>query len=300
MVLAEEDAVGPDAQALLDEMADPQLVAEPGDHRLAEDLVRPREGGQAGDEEPLELDERLFEEDDVVDVAGGEAGLTQAEVDGVLGELVIVFLPREAFFLGGGDQHPVAKQGGGGVVEVAGQPEDVHLELSPRPLESWRAGLAWPPSLRRPRLEAQRVSEEPDREGERRDDEEVEDREEDPRLSVADLVRDPFPASPEVAENVNAIRSVVCCVRHRHARVAETPFSLEQPPGRSVRISLCLRCFWSPVALDSSVHTSPRAFSTTVTGYASSTTSRRERGPISTSGRPTPLISRPSKAISAI
>src|SRR5262249_23892404 len=128
-------------------------------------------------------------------------------------------------------------------VEVAGQPEDVHLELSPRLLESSRPRRPWTPSLRRSRLEAQGIGKSPDREGERRDDEEVEDREEDPRLSVADLVRDPFPALPEAPKDVDAVRSVVCCVRHRHARVAETPFSLEQAPGCSARISLCLRCF---------------------------------------------------------
>ncbi len=33
---------------------------------------------------------------------------------------------REALFLGRGDQFAVAQQRGGGVMEVAGQPEDVH------------------------------------------------------------------------------------------------------------------------------------------------------------------------------
>src|SRR6058998_4225 len=68
-------------------------------------------------EKPFVKFERLLEEDDVVDVGGAEASLAQAEVDGVLGELVVVLLAREALLLGGRDQEPVTQQRCGRVVE---------------------------------------------------------------------------------------------------------------------------------------------------------------------------------------
>jgi hypothetical protein len=50
----------------LDELLDPELVAQPGRHRLPEYAVRPRERLETGEQETLELDEWLLEEDDIV------------------------------------------------------------------------------------------------------------------------------------------------------------------------------------------------------------------------------------------
>ncbi len=128
MVLAEHDARGREAEPLLQEVADPHLVAEPRDHRLLEQLSGPRERLHAGEQEPLELEERLLEEHDVVERGGGDAPRPEAEVDRVLGKPVVVLLAAEALLFHGGHELPVAQQHGRGVVEVAGDPEHVHQD----------------------------------------------------------------------------------------------------------------------------------------------------------------------------
>ena len=128
VMLAEQDAVRRHAEARLQQVLDPQLVAEPGDHRLAEDFVRPGEHLHARQEQALELHERLLEEDDVVEVVGRDAGRLQAEVDRALRELEVVLLAAEALLFGRGDEHAVAQDRGGGVVEVAGDAQDVHQD----------------------------------------------------------------------------------------------------------------------------------------------------------------------------
>src|SRR3989442_3304033 len=88
------------AEPILNQVFNPELVSEPGDHRFAEESVRLRKLLKAREEEPFELDERLLEENDVIQVASVNPAGSEAEVDRVLRELEVVLSPGEPLFLG--------------------------------------------------------------------------------------------------------------------------------------------------------------------------------------------------------
>src|SRR5262249_56456747 len=67
-------------------------------------------------------------EHDVVERGGRNPAGTKAEVDGVGRVLVVMLLPAEALLLHGRHQLPVADERRRGVVEVAGDAEDVHQD----------------------------------------------------------------------------------------------------------------------------------------------------------------------------
>src|SRR5262249_4416104 len=103
-MLAEEDLLGRYAEPLLNQVFNPELVSEPGDHRFAEESVGLRKLLKAREEEPFELDERLLEENYVIQVASVNPAGSETEVDRVLRELEVVFSPGEPLFLGCSDQ----------------------------------------------------------------------------------------------------------------------------------------------------------------------------------------------------
>ena len=99
---------------------------QPERDRHAERAEAARREGEVGLEQPLELQERLVVEDDVVDVAELDAGLGQAVVDRVRGKARIVLLAGEALLLRRGDDAPVLDQRGGAVVVEGRDAEDAH------------------------------------------------------------------------------------------------------------------------------------------------------------------------------
>src|SRR5689334_14479243 len=105
MMLAEKNFGRRDAEPFLDEMLNPQLVAEPGDHRIAENPMGTRKGLHARQEQSLELKKRLLEKNDVVQVGSPDGAGLEAKFDRALGEFVVVLLPGKALFLGGGNEH---------------------------------------------------------------------------------------------------------------------------------------------------------------------------------------------------
>lgn len=126
VVIAEQDLIRIDMQVILNDALDPELFLQPVDHRIA-----PYVGGrgkciQRGEQNALKFDQRLFVEDDMLQIVGGDPCLAQAEIDGLLRKAVVVFLAREAFFHRSGDQFAVVEERGGGVVIEAGNTEDVH------------------------------------------------------------------------------------------------------------------------------------------------------------------------------
>jgi hypothetical protein len=78
---------------------DPELVEHPGRHRLAKHRVRSRRGRNRAAHDAIELDQGLFEEGDVVDLAAGDAASFEAEPDRPMREAVVVFNSAETFFL---------------------------------------------------------------------------------------------------------------------------------------------------------------------------------------------------------
>ena len=93
-----------------------QLLLQPQRHGHAERVEAPRREGEIGLEQPLELQERLVVEGDVVDVAELHADMVEAVLHRVLGEAGIVLLAGEALLLRGRDQMAVVDQRGRAVV----------------------------------------------------------------------------------------------------------------------------------------------------------------------------------------
>ena len=80
--------------------------------------------GEIGFEEAVELEERFFVEDHVVDLIRREAAGLQHVVDGAGGKAGVVFDAGEPLFLGGRDDFPSGDQAGRAVVVVTGESED--------------------------------------------------------------------------------------------------------------------------------------------------------------------------------
>ena len=126
VMLGEENAVARDPDLLGDAPGDPQLVDEPGRHRVLEHPRAARERAHRGRQDALELQERLLEEDDIAEIGCIDAGLGHDVADGVRRELRVMLAAREAFLLGGGHELTIPQQRGGGVVKEAGDAENVH------------------------------------------------------------------------------------------------------------------------------------------------------------------------------
>ena len=126
VVIAEDDLGLVHLEVLADLALDPELLGHPGDHRFLEDAPRLRERGHGRPEDAVELQERLLEEDDHVQVLAADAARLQAEVDRPARKVVVVLLAAEALLFGGRDQGTVLDQRGAGIVEEAGDAEDVH------------------------------------------------------------------------------------------------------------------------------------------------------------------------------
>src|SRR5262249_10845818 len=97
---------------------------EPGRHRFQERPEAERRVGEVGLEQPLELLERLFVEDDLIDRRERDPGFAQAIVDRAAGERGVVTLAGEALLLAGGGDPPVGDERGGAVVVVGRDAED--------------------------------------------------------------------------------------------------------------------------------------------------------------------------------
>jgi hypothetical protein len=114
------------AQLLLDGLRDPHLLAQPQGNRLQERRQRAGERRQVGEQNALELEQRLVVEADVVHLVDGDAGVLETVLDRVEGKILVVADARETLLLRGGDDLPVLEQAGGRVVVVARDAENVH------------------------------------------------------------------------------------------------------------------------------------------------------------------------------
>jgi hypothetical protein len=126
MVLDEQDAIRRNPQRRSQAILDPQLVEEPGGHRRPEDSTGARHGREHRLHDPVELDEWLFEEGNIVEIRAANACRLQAESNGALGKPEIVLDSREAFFFRRRNQFAVSQEGGRRVVEVARDAQYVH------------------------------------------------------------------------------------------------------------------------------------------------------------------------------
>src|SRR3954465_11421562 len=108
-------------QALLE-----QLFLQPERDRHLEGAEAARRQRDIGLQQPLELQEWLVVEHDMVERLHGDAGFGKAGSDGVVWKRRVVLLPREALLLRGGDDAAVLDQRRGAVVIEGGDTEDAH------------------------------------------------------------------------------------------------------------------------------------------------------------------------------
>ena len=132
MVLGEQQPLVPvDAaldgfQLLQERAALEQLVLHPHRQRGAERREAARRKGEIGLEQPLELEERLVVERDIVDLRGTRAGRLEARANRVVWEARVMLLAREALFLRRRGHLPVDQQRRGRVVVIGRDAEDFH------------------------------------------------------------------------------------------------------------------------------------------------------------------------------
>ena len=120
-------------QRLYEQVALKQLLADPQRHRLAERGEAARREGEVGLDQPLELEERLLVEDDLVDRRAVAARGLQAIAQRMRRKPGVVLDAGEALLLRRGDDRPVLDDRSRAVVIERGQPEDAHASI-PRPL----------------------------------------------------------------------------------------------------------------------------------------------------------------------
>ena len=124
MVLGEQD-LPLVLQLFADQLRDPELLLQPDRHRFGEGTEASRERGKIRGEEPLEFQERLVVESDVVQIFRCDLPRLEAVLDGLMGEPLIVLLASEALLGGGSDQAPMLNETGGGVMIEGRDPQDV-------------------------------------------------------------------------------------------------------------------------------------------------------------------------------
>ena len=126
MVLGEQQPPGIEPAIVLTQQARQhvllkQLLAQPDGHGGAKGPESARSGRDEGFEQPLEFQERLVVEGDVVDLGKPDPGLRQHIIDRKSGIAGIVLLAAEAFLLRGSDNVTVHDERRRTVVIEGGQ-----------------------------------------------------------------------------------------------------------------------------------------------------------------------------------
>ena len=101
-----------------------QLLADPDRHRHAEGPEAARRVGHVGLQQPLELQERLVVEGDMVHLVQPDAGLVEHAAHRVRGEARVVLLAGEPLLLRGGDRLSVHEKRGRAVMVIGRQAQD--------------------------------------------------------------------------------------------------------------------------------------------------------------------------------
>ena len=193
MVVAGEQDLRPwHAEVRRDDAAHPDLFAERVLDGAGKRPPGVRERPQRAGQDPIELPHAALVEDDRVEVGWIETGVIQAPFDGPERKAGVVLVPRQALFLHGADRHAVDDERGGRIVVVGGNAEDLHLSTgsvgesaSCRAIGSPANGLAALGALGQP--------------GERREHNEIHDREDSGAEHAGDRRRHPQVSLPQTA-----------------------------------------------------------------------------------------------------
>jgi hypothetical protein len=100
VVLAEQNPGRWHSEPSLNEVLDPELISQPADHRLPEDVMRAGKGLHAGQDEPFKLYERLLEKGHIVQLFRPEPANSQTEINGMLRKLIVVLLTGKPLLFG--------------------------------------------------------------------------------------------------------------------------------------------------------------------------------------------------------
>jgi hypothetical protein len=106
--------------------ANPKLLFHPTDRTVLKETTGHRPITKGGGEKPFQLQQRLFMQHNIVEVARSQTSLGKAELYRSAGKGRVVLDPAEAFLLRGGNQCAIHQQCCSGVVVVAGDAKDIH------------------------------------------------------------------------------------------------------------------------------------------------------------------------------
>ena len=113
----------PAAQSVADFAAQMQLLPQPDRQRRQKRSKAARRECQIRFNQPVELQQRLLVEADIVQPIGRQPGFVQTVVHRQRGKAGVMLDPREPLFLRRGDDLPIHNQGGRGVVVERGDAE---------------------------------------------------------------------------------------------------------------------------------------------------------------------------------
>ena len=120
MVIAKQDPLRVDLEAIANQRLDPELVGDPATHRLAKDTVGAGEGRERRKQQALELHKGLLVEDDVVDILDTNAGSPETELDGEVRETAVMLHAGKTLFSGGCHHDTIMNQRRRAVVVIEG------------------------------------------------------------------------------------------------------------------------------------------------------------------------------------
>ena len=124
--LADIEILGELLQFVAQQVFLEQLFLQPQRNRHLERAKAARRHRDVGFQQPLEFEERLVVEHDMVEAVGGNPCLFEAGGDGVMREGGVVLAPGETLFLRRGNDAAVLDQRRGAVVIEGGNAENAH------------------------------------------------------------------------------------------------------------------------------------------------------------------------------
>jgi len=111
--------VAPGKQVVpLDERRNPKFLLDPERHRLQKRAESFGAVGEVGLQDTLELNQRLFVEDDMGEICIADPRLLQAVSDRMMREGSVMLLAREAFLLRGGNDLAIPDEASGRIVVI--------------------------------------------------------------------------------------------------------------------------------------------------------------------------------------
>jgi hypothetical protein len=104
----------------------PEFLLHPQRHRFSEGKERFGECGEVRVENPFKFYNGLIIETDEVNLINRDAGIIETKIDSMAGEAVIVFDPRETFFLSCRQENAISNNAGCRIMIETRDTKNVH------------------------------------------------------------------------------------------------------------------------------------------------------------------------------